>query len=217
VESNAGPSSLFINKSTLSNNVLDNFLRGFAGGGGGFAVGGADGRGAHTIVDSTISNNRAHRNSAGYSVGTLDVYNSTIAYNTEIPHGGVEGGDPDPPCEQRGALRADTLHLESTIVARNGCVGGAVGYDIDAGTGSVIGADNLIERPLVAVPADTLAVDPRLAPLADNGGYSATHKPLADSPVLGQGSNLLDRAYDQRGPGFPRVKGGFVDIGAVEY
>ena len=74
----------------------------------------------------------------------------------------------------------------------------------------------LAERAVAGLPADTLAVDPRLAPLADNGGYSATHLPLADSPVLGLGSNLLDRAYDQRGPGFPRVKGGAPDIGSTE-
>ena len=108
------------------------------------------------------------------------------------------------------------LHLESTIVARNSCVAGPFGYDIGAATGSVIGANNLIEYPLVPVPADTLAVNPRLASLADNGGYSATHRPLADSPVLQRGSNLLNRAYDQRGPGFPRVKGGAPDIGSTE-
>jgi hypothetical protein len=36
--------------------------------------------------------------------------------------------------------------------------------------------------------------------------------PAAGSPVLEHGSNL----FDQRGPGFPRVKNGFPDIGAVE-
>ena len=101
-------------------------------------------------------------------------------------------------------------------MARNSCVAGPVGYGISASTGSVVGAHNLIEYPLVTVPADTVSLDPQLAPLADNGGYSATHLPLANSPVLGQGSNLLDRMYDQRGPGFPRVKGGAPDIGSIE-
>jgi hypothetical protein len=204
--------NLLINKSTISNNVADDLWRSTSySSGGGFGVGG----GKNTIIDSTISNNRAHNHSAGYSVGTLDVYNSTIAYNAEITN---RDGDEDTlrPCEVRGALGADVLHLESTIVARNSCVAGPFGYDISARTGSVIGANNVIEYPLVPVPADTLAVDPRLAPLADNGGYSATHKPLADSPVLQRGSNLLDRAYDQRGPGFPRVKGGAPDVGSVE-
>lgn len=137
--------------------------------------------------------------------------------NSFKPNRTIDQETPDQPCEDRGALRADVLHMESTILGRNKCVVGAFGYDIDADTGPVVGANNLIERPLVQVPADTITMDPRLAPLADNGGYSATHMPLPDSPVLGRGSNLLDRAYDQRGPGFARVKGGFVDIGAVEY
>lgn len=215
VLSNEVPSDLLINKSTLSNNVLDDLWRGtIRGRGGGFGIGGQYPGGRHAIVDSTISNNSAHSNSAGYSDGTLDVYNSTIAYNAEIR--GAEEDGPDMPCDRRGALQADVLHLESTIVARNSCVVGAFGYDIDADTGLVIGANNLIEYPLVPVPADTLALDPRLASLADNGGYSATHRPLADSPVLQRGSNLLDRAYDQRGLGFPRVKGGAPDIGSIE-
>jgi len=214
----AGPSYLFINKSTLSNNLVRDDWRGtLYGTGGGFAIGGPQTDGTHLILDSTISNNRAHSQSAGFSVGTLDVYNSTIAYNAEITNtNGGEPEDPLRPCGMRGALQADVLHLESTIIARNTCVAGPVGYGVSDRTGAVAGANNLIEYPLVPVPADTISLDPRLAPLADNGGYSATHLPLADSPVLGQGSNLLDRAYDQRGPGFPRVKNGATDIGSTE-
>lgn len=214
VSENDSPS--LINKSTLSNNVAEDIWRGTPyNSGGGFVLGGTNTGGTHTIIDSTISNNRAHNHSAGYAAGTLDVYNSTIAYNAEINNRGA--GEEDPrACETRGALGAGVLHLESTIVARNSCVAGPFGYGIGARTGPVIGANNLIEYPLVPVPADTLAVDPRLAPLADNGGYSATHRPMADSPVLQRGSNLLDRAYDQRGPGFPRVKGGLPDIGSTE-
>ena len=52
------------------------------------------------------------------AVGVLSVI-FAIAYNAEIRFSGAEGGDPDTPCETRGALRADVLHLESTIVARN--------------------------------------------------------------------------------------------------
>ena len=54
-----------------------------------------------------------------------------------------------------------------------------------------------------------------LGPLAENGGYS-TYLPMADSPVLQRGNTVLDRQYDQRGLGFPRVKGGLPDIGATE-
>src|SRR5688572_24550876 len=149
-----------INKSTISNNVAEDLWRGTPyNSGGGFVFNGTDA--THTIIDSTVSNNRAHNHSAGYSPGTLDVYNSTIVYNAEISNRGA--GEEDPrACETRGALGAGVLHLESTIVARNSCVAGQFGYGISARTGSVIGANNLIEYPLVPVPADTLAVDPRL-------------------------------------------------------
>jgi hypothetical protein len=39
---------------------------------------------------------------------------------------------------------------------------------------------------------------------------------LADSPARDRGSNVLNLEYDQRGPGFPRVKGTATDIGSVE-
>jgi len=198
---------LLINKSTISNNVLDDFAgRQIAGAGGG--------AGPRTITDSTFSGNRSYLNSAASIEGEARIYNSTFAYNTEIQI--RNQAFPSTACEDRGALQADALRLESTIVARNACTAGAAGFDIAADTGVVTGHRNLIERPRVAVPADTLAVDPLLAPLADNGGYSATHLPRADGPVLQRGNNVLDRQYDQRGPGFPRVKGGLPDIGATE-
>jgi hypothetical protein len=56
----------------------------------------------------------------------------------------------------------------------------------------------------------------RVAPLAYYGGETRTHMLLADSPARGRGSNVLRLEYDQRGYGFPRVKGTAPDIGSVE-
>jgi hypothetical protein len=68
------------------------------------------------------------------------------------------------------------------------------------------------EEPL---PPDTIAADPLLAPLADNGGTTKTHALGAGSPALDRGlSGTWD--WDQRGTGFPRVLNGFADIGAYE-
>src|SRR5262249_46215256 len=65
--------------------------------------------------------------------------------------------------------------------------------------------------------------DPRLGPLADNGGPTLTYAPLSGSPALNAGSKALavdeennPLLFDQRGPGFPRIYGGTVDIGAFE-
>src|SRR5262249_51909307 len=72
-------------------------------------------------------------------------------------------------------------------------------------------------------------LDPRLGPLAFNGGRTQTHALLAGSPAIDRGDNAavdpvtaLPLARDRRGPGFPRRRDGtgdrraFVDIGAFE-
>ena len=66
------------------------------------------------------------------------------------------------------------------------------------------------------LPADTLRSDPRLLPLALNGSFPPTNALAADSPAINRGSNVLGLRYDQRGPGFPRTKDGYTDIGAFE-
>ena len=64
---------------------------------------------------------------------------------------------------------------------------------------------------------------PLLAPLADNGGPTWTHALLPGSPAIDAGSNALavdgqgnPLVTDQRGPGFARIVGGTVDVGAYE-
>ena len=60
--------------------------------------------------------------------------------------------------------------------------------------------------------------DPLLGPLADNGGPTLTHALLPGSPAINAGdpgaASLPE--FDQRGPGFPRVAAGRIDIGAFE-
>jgi hypothetical protein len=67
-------------------------------------------------------------------------------------------------------------------------------------------------------PTDILDVDPLLGPLADNGGPTLTHALLPGSPAIDAGDpNPADPPeWDQRGPGFPRIANGRIDIGAFE-
>src|SRR5262249_32666420 len=63
---------------------------------------------------------------------------------------------------------------------------------------------------------DLLNLDPKLGPLQDNGGPTLTHALLPGSPALDAGDNAGAPTHDQRGPGFPRIFGGTIDIGAFE-
>jgi hypothetical protein len=70
-------------------------------------------------------------------------------------------------------------------------------------------------------PGDRNNIDPRLGPLANNGGQTDTHALLADSPAVDAGSNTGCPATDQRGVARPIDGTGrgvaICDIGAVEY
>ena len=189
---------LMLQQSTVSGNIASACA-------GGLCVYGSE---RSVITGSTISNNSTYENASGISSFDLAVFNSTIAFNAS----GLCGG----------ALQAHRLHAESTIIAgntgNNACTVGTgvdVYGDLQFGD-TVVGARNLIGTSTIPLPADTIRSDPRLAPLADNGGPTLTHALLSDSPAIDKGSNLLDLLYDQRGPGYPRVNGRRADIGAFE-
>jgi hypothetical protein len=63
---------------------------------------------------------------------------------------------------------------------------------------------------------DLVGVNPKLAPLANNGGPTKTHALKQRSPAINKGSNPDGLTTDQRGPGFKRKARAAVDIGAFE-
>jgi hypothetical protein len=164
------------------------------------------------IYNSTFSNNEALFLSVGQFLDGVTVVNSTIAFNrTNSPFN----------CEP-ALLLVGEIHLDSTIIGRSTC-SGQPAFDLlgpggpDPVPPTIIGEDNLIERAPYALPPDTITgLDPQLGPLADNGGRTRTHLPIAGSRVIDRGNNEAGLTTDQRGEGFPRVKGGRADIGAVE-
>lgn len=188
-----------VRRSTVSGNSA-----GFVGG---LQLKGGDTMPPTLIENSTISGNVAATNTIGgvYAKAALTVANSTIAFNREAVALGA------------GLfVYGSAANLQSSILADNG--GASASADVGIGLGgSLSGANNLIlARASVPVPADTLQADPRLGPLARNGGATATHMPNASSPALDAGNNSRANSTDQRGSGFPRVRGLAADIGAVE-
>jgi hypothetical protein len=67
-------------------------------------------------------------------------------------------------------------------------------------------------------PGDQVNTDPMLGPLQDNGGPTFTHALLPGSPAINaRDPNFVPPPdYDQRGPGFDRVRNGRIDIGSFE-
>ncbi len=124
----------------------------------------------------------------------------TVAGNSPVTYGG-------------GLLNtAGSVILNNTIVANN------ASRDVVNLSGTLTGSYDLIGDGSVGPGlTNTIAGDPKLGPLASNGGPTQTMAPLAGSPASGAGSLALipaGVATDQRGA--PRTNGGAVDIGAFE-
>lgn len=153
------------------------------------------------IANSTISGNSSI--GVGSQDAVLEIWNSTIASNTG---GGV-----------RMAGNTAYLSVRSSIVSSN--TSAPDDWDIFVGgpSNSVLaGSHDIIGRSNLPVPIDTIATDPMLAALADNGGLTPTIALQPGSPAIDAGDNWTDLDYDQRGLGYARVIGAAPDIGAFE-
>lgn len=213
------PPSVLIQNSTISGN--------YAASGGGIA---AD-LGEIAIDNTTISLNTAEllAPSTGLGGGILNklanlyLIHVTVAFNRAAAGGGLY-------CDPNARL-GGMYHVANSIIAANTLVspqlpeahviegpdlygflyfshGGNLIGDSSASAGFVNGVnfDIVGARPNI--------IDPKLGPLAYNGGPTPTHLPLAGSPAI---NNALGKFYlsrDQRG--FGRPFGPVADIGAVE-
>lgn len=208
---NSETGALNVYGSTLSGNaVIASGSDGDARGGGIKMAGNAPLR----MSSSTVSGNRVvaaaeadDSNGGGIAASVAAIGNSTIAFNTAPGSGGgvVLYGD-----------AASTKTLVSTIVANN-AAGNASAADLyfDVSGAPVDGGANLVMASSGAtLPGVTLTANPKLLPLAFNGGPTKTHALAADSPAIDTGSNPDALEQDQRG--YAREVGAGPDIGAYE-
>ncbi len=163
--------------------------------------------GTATIRNSTIANN-----SAGYGGGGIasfgqqfSIDHSTIAGNHARVAGGVLN-DKDFAVELRNTITASNAASESELGPD------VVGQFTSQGY-NLIGNSN---QSGGFTSTDLLDVDPLLGPLTDNGGPTLTMALLPGSPAIDAGDNTDAPDFDQRGPGFPRIVNGAIDIGAFE-
>ncbi len=233
--------NLTVNDSTVSGNAAS------AGGGGIFCVGIATTPGLPwlTLNDSTVSGNSA----TGYGGGVVAiagsiVENSTITGNSSKvgagmmdsygPHrltGDTIAGNT---VTSGGIGQVVLLNTLGSLTIQDSIVSGPnSGADIAVHLGSTASASfSLIrdastpvgDEPVLTDATDITGQDPQLAPLAANGGPTATMMPLPSSPALDHGKSF-GLGADERGLlrpfGLPLIGsipagGDRSDIGAVE-
>jgi CSLREA domain-containing protein len=171
------------------------------------------------MTNSTLSGNTArldgggifNRNFPNEARATLEIMSSTLAGNSAVQRGGGI------------ALIGDgSLTLINSLVAQNGAptgpdvLQGVDGASVLArfaliGDGSGSGVTNTDGNQVGSAGAP---IDPKLAPLANYGGPTATHRLLPESPAIDAASTPDCPATDQRE--VSRPQGSACDIGSFE-
>ena len=174
-----------------------------------FFDGGALSLGAGTravVENSTFSLNSAAGGSAIVADGLVAIVSSTIAGNVTTGGGGA--------LQIATASATQTLTIKNSLLAANG-VAGNCGF----GEGLVILAGVNLSSDASCSGFSLNSTNPRLSPLADNGGPTSTYALQSGSPALDavvdcSDTNSLPLAADQRG--VTRPQGAACDIGAFE-
>jgi|GEM_PF-3660285 len=161
-------------------------------------------QGMLTIERSTLVNCQATADAAAiYSEGAINLSNSTISGSLSKPSVRIESG----------TLNATNSSITSNDFGLSVVNGSAsVQNSVIAGNGNTNISGNITD-----LGNNILSGDPKLGPLADNGGPTQTHAPLSGSPVVDGGnsatcSSAPISSLDQRG----LSRNSSCDIGAVE-
>ncbi len=215
----------------VGTSLVENRTSGDMSDGAGIAVGGS----MLSIVNATLSGNTASGlDAAGGAITSgqaseVSILQTTIANNSAA---GTAGGI------FVAAGANESLSIANSVVAGNADSGTAPDLTLPSVPGqlvllSTLIADNtgttLVEAQTIDASGNLIGsatgvgvIDPMLAPLANNGGTTPTHRPQSGSPVLDAGtdslavdSDLNPLVSDQRGTPFDRFFG-TVDMGSVE-
>ena len=212
-----------------------------AGGSGGAGLGGAAyiAGGIVTLSNDTLYNNQAvggNGGGGGYdsgnggsggigsggglyvAAGTVTLSNDTLSSNQAVSGGGGDSNGSNGAAVGGGidnAAGPSSLQIYDIIVADDTAI--TAGPDLDGSLTSL--GNNLIGNSTGGsgfAASDLLNFNPQLGPLQNNGGPTQTLALLPGSPAINSGDTADAPAYDQRGPGFPRIVNGSIDIGAFQ-
>lgn len=175
--------------------------------------GGLDGIDELTIVNSTISGNRASGSGGGVCSGdSFAIRSSTVTNNAANNGGGIVN-------------TGVRFNFGNTIIAGNVATSGAAPEISNDGGSAASQGNNLIgdsagdaantgSRIIAYQSTDILDKNPLLGTLQNYGGTTPTHSLLDGSPAINAGNNQNAPAADQRG--FARIFDVIIDIGAYE-
>ncbi len=191
-----------------------------------------------SIYSSTISNNQAVLGGGIVNYGKLGLTNTSISGNTASNNSGglyIKYAAPDP--LDRPLLRGVTVFGNSTnptlgggmtlatqteVVLLNSIIANNIGGNcyIQGTAKFADGSYNLSSDNTcnLTETGDMENTDPKLGPLANNGGRTKTHLPLKGSPVIDAGlpPPLIPPGLETDQRGIHRPQGQRADIGAVE-
>lgn len=171
--------------------------------------------GTFNILNSTISGNAAGLVFGGgiLNLGTVNMLHGTVVLNAA----GISGGgiaDLSEGTEMHNSLIAGNT-ADGSPDDISGDVSGASSFNLVGDAATSGGLTDSVSGNIVGVSAASVFN----FTLADNGGPTKTHALLFPGPAIDAGDPQLVETipYDQRGPGFDRISGDSVDIGAFEF
>lgn len=190
-----------------------------------------------SLLDSTVSGNSSLRLGGGVHISVdatsvVSIEGSSIIDNAA----GTGASSPAPAGGGLFSSGSGSLNVSATVLARNsdssaspardirsevptfGLVNSLVGDNTGSGlAGAPIGTPD-VNNNLIGDPLGAGVIDPRLGPLADNGGLTLTHLPFADSPLIDRfnGCSGIDQTGNPRGIVVNGNPAQACDVGAVE-
>ncbi|GAA0723448.1 choice-of-anchor Q domain-containing protein [Dokdonella soli] len=213
--------ALMLTNSTVSGNTATTFN------GGGIHVEG----GSVTSINSTISGNTAGQKAGGiYTNATATLTNTTVSGNTAAGSGGglfahdivlnfsTFSGNSVPSGHVGGGIAVASGATPTATATATLMFGNGPGSDVDSTAPVTLNGDHNLIGTIgtnITLANPTLACDPLLKPLTNNGGPTATQAIYPPSCALDAGPTTTTLATDQRG--LPRLFGSATDIGAFEY
>ena len=192
--------------------------------------GGVDNHGSTRITHTTFSDNTASLGAGMINRGTAELLNVTFSGNEALTGAGYlnynkstltyvtfSGNQAATAAAlyHYGEFPAQTLTVQNVVFDRAGggpnCATGTITITPIASLGHNLSSDDTCG---LNQPTDRQNTDPRLGPLAGNGGATLTHLPAEDSPAVDGGFCIAEITNDQRL--VSRPQGEACDIGAVE-